>query len=64
LPVITGNPPAAAFGMNGMIVSVITNVISEPEEEARNHSARSRNQLAPRGPNTGYIHDIGGPLLM
>jgi hypothetical protein len=81
LPAIAGNPAAGSqpFGMNGMIVTVPTNVIVDPMapkipsrlfQNPRNssapnsHSETPRNQLAPRMPKTGYIQKISGPLLI
>src|SRR2546426_9454304 len=82
LPVIAGKPPADAAhpsGMNGMMVTVMMKVTTEPaaprmpsrlsqkpaNRSAPNvHSATPKNQLAPRMPNTGYIQQISGPFCM
>src|SRR5262249_48403545 len=70
---------AQPSGMNGMIVMVPMNAAQEPrapripsrscqnprnKSSAKDHSEMPRNQLAPRTPNTGYIHEISGPLLI
>src|SRR5215470_5656080 len=70
---------AQPSGMNGMIVMVPMNAAQEPrapripsrlcqnprnKRSAKDHSDRPRNQVAPRTPNTGYIHESSGPLLM
>src|SRR5262245_33917301 len=70
---------AQPSGMKGMMVTVVTNVATEaaaprtpaflfqnPQNRSAplNHSETPRNQLAPRRPNTGYIHRMRGPLLM
>src|SRR6266404_8171444 len=64
--------------MNGMIVTVATYVMHDPiapriptclfqnpqnRSEQISHSITPRNQLPPRMPNAGYIHEISGPLL-
>src|SRR5579872_2065131 len=82
LPAIAGKPPAEAaqpFGMKGMMVTVPTNVATDPSapktparlsqkpanSSAPNvHSETPKNQLAPRMPKTGYNHEISGPLLI
>src|SRR6478672_7971938 len=80
-PAIAGNPAAGSqpFGMNGMMVTVDTNVAHEPRapripnflfQNPRNrsaaisHSETPKNQLAPRLPKTGYIQKMRGPLLI
>src|SRR6266436_4968870 len=70
---------AQPFGMNGMMVKVMRNVRHDPAAPSapsvlfqkpmkmsapNNHSETPRNQLAPRMPNTGYIQEMSGPLLM
>src|SRR5262249_48041286 len=80
-PAIAGNPAAGSqpFGMNGMMVTVDTNVMNEPrvpripnflfqnprnKSAAISHSETPKNQLAPRTPKAGYIQKMRGPLLM
>jgi len=78
-PAIAGNPPAEAAqpsAMNGMIVSVATNVTTEamapkipsllfqnPENSNIdvNHSNVPRNRAAPRNPKAGYSQKSSGP---
>src|SRR5919198_3577358 len=70
---------AQPSGIKGMIVTVPINEKADPRAPRMpaflfqnpqnrstqiNHSATPRNQLAPRMPNTGYIHEISGPLLI
>src|ERR1700747_1854433 len=77
-----GKPPAAASqpsGMNGMIVTVPTNVAIDPSaprmpsllfQNPRNssvpnvHSEPPKNKVAPRMPSSGYSQKISGPLLI
>src|SRR6516162_8100678 len=66
-------------GIKGIIVTVVKKVTAEPaapripsrlsqkpanSNAPKIHSKVPRNQLAPRMPNTGYNHEISGPLLM
>src|SRR6267378_4035359 len=70
---------AQPSGMNGMIVAVPMNAAQEPrapripsrlcqnprhKSRANDHSDTPSTQLAPRTPNTGYIQEISGPLLI
>src|SRR5579864_1577936 len=70
---------AQPSGMNGIMVTVPIMEKHEPmaprtpaflfqnpqnKSTAITHSETPKNQLAPRMPKTGYIHEISGPLLM
>src|SRR5260370_28857449 len=70
---------AQPFGMKGMMLTVDRKVTHDPAaprmpsrlfQKPRNssapnsHSDTPRNQLAPRTPKAGYIHEMSGPLLM
>jgi hypothetical protein len=74
-PVATSQPS----GMNGMMVTVAMKVPVEPSaprtpsrlsqmpassSDPKVHSETPRKSLAPAWPNTGYSHQINGPLLM